>query len=164
MPRSPALTSRAATGSSRLLAPGIQPPAFVRTEIIHVAVISGERAAYILPPMLDKELTYTASAGAKEGTVILTLDGPFTLSNIFQLQTELRTLKPACLIMDLTSVPYMDSAGLGVVMNYFVSAQGNGRKFLLVGVNERVRALLEMTKVDSVLGLCDSVEDAQSQA
>jgi anti-sigma B factor antagonist len=114
--------------------------------------------------MLDKELTYTTSTGAKEGTVILTLDGPFTLSNLFELQNELRTLKPACLIMDLTSVPYMDSAGLGVVMNYFVSAQGNGRKLLLVGVNERVRALLEMTKVDSVLRMCDSIEAAQSQA
>jgi anti-sigma B factor antagonist len=114
--------------------------------------------------MLDKELSYTASAGAKEGTVILTLDGPFTLTNIFRLQNDLRTLKPLCLIMDLTSVPYMDSAGLGVVMNYFVSAQGNGRKLLLVGVNERLRALLEMTKVDSVLRICDSVEAAQSQA
>ena len=118
---------------------------------------------YILSRMLDKELSYTTSAGAKEGTVILTIAGPFTLSNIFQLQTDLRTLKPACLIMDLTSVPYMDSAGLGVVMNYFVSAQGNGRKLLLVGVNDRVRALLEMTKVDSILRLYDSVEVAQSQ-
>jgi anti-sigma B factor antagonist len=58
----------------------------------------------------------------------------------------------------------MDSAGLGVVMNYFVSAQDNGRKLLLVGVNDRVRALLEMTKVDSVLRMCDSVEVAQSLA
>lgn len=113
--------------------------------------------------MLDKELSYTTSTGAKEGTVILTIAGPFTLSNIFQLQTELRTLKPACLIMDLTSVPYMDSAGLGVVMNYFVSAQGNGRKLLLAGVNDRVRALLEMTKVDSILRMYESVEAAQSQ-
>jgi len=114
--------------------------------------------------MLEKELSYTAAAGAKEGTLILTLDGPFILTNLFQLQDELRTLKPACLIMDLTSVPYMDSAGLGVVMNYFVSAQNNGRKLLLVGVNDRVRALLEMTKVDAVLRLCDSVEAAQSLA
>jgi anti-sigma B factor antagonist len=114
--------------------------------------------------MLDKELSYTTAAGAKEGTVILTLDGPFTLSNIFQLQSELRTLKPACLIMDLTSVPYMDSAGLGVVMNYFVSAQGSGRKFMLVGVNDRVQALLQMTKVDAVLSTWESVEAAQSQA
>jgi hypothetical protein len=58
--------------------------------------------------MLEKELTYTASQGAKEGTTILTIDGPFTLGNMFQLQAELRTMKPPCLIMDIASVPYMD--------------------------------------------------------
>jgi anti-sigma B factor antagonist len=66
--------------------------------------------------------------------------------------------------MDLTGVPYMDSAGMGVIMNYYVAAQSGGRKFIVVGVNDRVRALLEMTKVDSVLKLCDSVEAAQALA
>ena len=121
-------------------------------------------AAYILAPMLEKELSYVTSAGAKEGTVILTLEGPFTLGNMFQLQGELRSLKPACLIMDMAGVPYMDSAGLGVVMNYFVSAQSAGRTVILVGVNERVKALMEMTKVDSVLKMVDSVEAAQALA
>jgi len=36
--------------------------------------------------MLEKQLSYTMSDGAKEGTVILTLEGPFTLGNMFQLQ------------------------------------------------------------------------------
>lgn len=113
--------------------------------------------------MLEKELSYTTSNGAKDGTVILALDGPFTLGNMFQLQAELRALKPACLIMDMTAVPYMDSAGLGVIMNYFVAAQGEGRKYFLAGVNDRVRALLEMTKVDAVLKMYDTVEAAESQ-
>lgn len=114
--------------------------------------------------MLEKELSYTVSDGAKPGVTILSLDGPFTLGNMFKLQGEMRALKPACLIMDMSSVPYMDSAGLGVIMNYFVSAQSGGRTFLLVGVNDRIRALLEMTKVDAVLKMCDSVEAAEALA
>jgi anti-anti-sigma factor len=114
--------------------------------------------------MLEKALVYTTTAGTKEGTVILTLDGPFTLGNMFQLQAELRTLKPPCLIMDMDLVPYMDSAGLGVVMNCFVSAQGSGRKFFLTGVNDRIRSLLEMTKVDSVLRAYGSIAEAEAQA
>jgi anti-anti-sigma factor len=113
--------------------------------------------------MLDKELSYTAMAGAQDGTTVLTLEGPVTLGNIFQFQTELRTMKPECLIMDMTSVPYMDSAGLGVIMNYYVAAQSSGRKFFLAGVNDRLRALLETTKVDGVLRICDTVEAAQAQ-
>jgi anti-anti-sigma factor len=114
--------------------------------------------------MLDQPLSYAISSGAKEGTTIFTLAGPFTLGNMFQLQTELRSMKPACLIMDLSGVPYMDSAGLGVIMNTFVSAQGQGRKFFLTGVNERLRSLLEMTRVDKVLQLCDSIEAAEALA
>jgi len=114
--------------------------------------------------MLEKELSFTVSEGAKEGIVIVRLDGPFTLSNLFQVQSELRALKPACLIVDMSSVPYMDSAGLGVIMNSFVSAQSGGRKFLLAGVSDRLRALFEMTKVDSVLQIYDSVDAAHSAA
>jgi anti-sigma B factor antagonist len=112
--------------------------------------------------MLDKELTYAISDGAKPGTTILTLEGPFILGNMFKLQSDLRTLKPECLILDLSGVPYMDSAGMGVIMNYYVAAEGAKRKFFVVGVNERVRALLEMTKVDSVLKICPTVEAAQA--
>lgn len=58
--------------------------------------------------MPDQQLTYTTTNGAKEGTVILTVSGPFILGNIFSVQNELRTLKPECLIMDLSEVPFMD--------------------------------------------------------
>jgi anti-anti-sigma factor len=112
--------------------------------------------------MFDKELTYATSPGTKPGTTILKLEGPFTLGNMFKLQTDLRALKPDCLILDMSGVPYMDSAGLGVIMNYFVAAQGAGRKFFVVGVNDRIRALLEMTKVDAVLRLCDTIEAAET--
>jgi anti-sigma B factor antagonist len=113
--------------------------------------------------MPEQELSYSIANGAKEDTIILRLTGPFTLTNMFQLQSELRSLKPACLIMDIAGVPYMDSAGLGVIMNYYVSAQNNGRRFYVCGVNERVKALLEMTKVDSVLHLRGSVEAAEAE-
>jgi anti-sigma B factor antagonist len=83
---------------------------------------------------------------------------------MFKLQAELRTMKPDCLIMNMKSVPYMDSAGLGVIMNYYVSAEGSGRKFFVTGVNDRLGALLQMTKVDAVLKMCDSVEAAQALA
>src|SRR5437868_11229636 len=90
---------------------------------IYLFVIRSPGYAVILAAMLEKELSYSISNGAKQGVVILALEGPFTLSNMFQLQGEMRSLKAPCLIMDMTQVPYMDSAGLGVIMNYFVSAQ-----------------------------------------
>jgi anti-anti-sigma factor len=115
--------------------------------------------------MLDNTpLKYSVSDGSKAGTTIVKLEGPMTIGNMFGLQDELRTLKPRCLILDVSSVPYMDSAGLGVIMNSFVSAEGGGRKVFLTGVSDRVRALLEMTKVEAVLEIYDTVEAAEAVA
>ncbi len=112
--------------------------------------------------MRDEPLSYSFAAGRSDGTTILTLDGPLTLSTMFGFQDELRARTPQVLVLDMTGVPYMDSAGLGLVMNYFVSAESHGRKLLLAGVNERVMALLEMTKVKEILTSFPSVGEAEA--
>ena len=119
---------------------------------------------YILPAMHEHALSYAVSDGSKAGVSILTLNGPFILGNMFEVQQVIRTLAPERLIIDLSGVPYMDSAGLGVLMNAFVSAQTHGRRLILTGVSQRIRALLEMTKVDTLLKICDSIEQAEALA
>jgi anti-sigma B factor antagonist len=114
--------------------------------------------------MADTALTYTSTNGSKDGTIILTLVGPLTLSNMFAFQGPFRSMKPPCLILDMAGVPYMDSAGLGLLTNYFVAAQDEGRKFLMASVSERILSLLQMTKVDQVLKLYPSVEAAETEA
>lgn len=116
----------------------------------------------ILSAMQDRELAFSSSDGAKDGVLIVTLDGPLLLGNLFDFQSALRELKPRCLILDLSNVPYMDSAGLGVLMNAYVSAQSNHRELFVVGVSERIRALLEMTKVDQILQTYPSLEAAEA--
>ncbi len=112
--------------------------------------------------MSDNALTYSYANGSRDGTTILKLVGPLTLTNMFAFQGPFRATKPPCLIIDMSEVPYMDSAGLGLITNYFVAAQGEQRKLLLAGVNERIMALLEMTKVDQILSLFPSVAAAES--
>jgi anti-sigma B factor antagonist len=101
--------------------------------------------------MRDEPLTVTAAPGSSEGLTILRLKGPLTLPNTFDFQKDLAQRKPAVLIIDLTESPYMDSAGLGLLMNYYVSAERNGRKLLLAGANDRITALLHTTKVHLIL-------------
>jgi anti-sigma B factor antagonist len=98
--------------------------------------------------MRDEPLTYSYTPGQSDGTMILKLVGPLTLTTMFGFQIEFRSMTPQVLILDFSETPYMDSAGLGLVMNYYVSAQDNGRKLLLAGVNERV--VFKMTWVQEV--------------
>lgn len=92
--------------------------------------------------------------------VALNLEGPLTLTTLFEFQDTVRKQQANTLILEVAGVPYMDSAGLGAVLGAFVSCQRHGRKFALAGVARRVLTLLEVTKVDALLPRFDTLETA----
>ena len=111
---------------------------------------------------LDGPMTYHRSNGTRDGVEIFTLEGPLTLRNIFAFQKDIAVDPPQVLIFDLSKVEYMDSAGIGVLINYYVAAQKHGRKMTLVGANQRLDALLEMTRVKELLKNYPTVEEAEA--
>jgi anti-sigma B factor antagonist len=111
--------------------------------------------------MSTDKLTFELLEGASPNEHIYRLQGPMVLGNMFAFQEILRS-ESVTTILDLTEVPYMDSAGLGVLTNSFVSHQKNGRKLLFVGVNERVQTLFQVTKLDQLFEVFPTVESAQA--
>jgi anti-sigma B factor antagonist len=99
--------------------------------------------------------------GSASDVTILTLTGPLTIATLFDLQAALREPDLKGTIIDFSGVPYMDSAGLGVVLSRWAHAQRIGAKFAVAGMPERVRVLLEMTKVDTLLPMFPTTADAE---
>ena len=97
--------------------------------------------------MLNEKLLVENLASPKEGLRVLQLKGPITIATVFAFQSIVRSGTTATLILDFTGVPYMDSAGLGVLVATYIAHQKSGRKIGLVGMNDQVRALMQMTKV-----------------
>lgn len=93
---------------------------------------------------------------------VLRAEGPITLQNFTALQNQFLQLQVPVTILDLSKVPQMDSAGLGVILKYFVSAQKRGHKLILVGLNERVLDLFKLTRVDSLIPIAVTMEQAES--
>jgi anti-sigma B factor antagonist len=111
--------------------------------------------------MQQDPLSIQVRPGKNADTRIFTFEGPLTLSNLFTFQAELRKETAPLVILDMTGVPYMDSAGMGAVINYHISCSKNKRKMVLAGVNERVYALLELTNTAKLLHLAPTVEEAE---
>jgi anti-sigma B factor antagonist len=88
--------------------------------------------------------------------------GPPTLRMLsdFQAPAHQDTSKP--MILDISGVPYMDSAGLGSVISLFASCQRTKRGFGIVGLTERIRTLFEVTHVDGLLPCFPSLESAEA--
>jgi len=111
----------------------------------------------------DGPLSIERADGKSPGTRVFRLSGPLTLRNLFELQSELRnSTMPALTVIDLSNVPYMDSAGMGLMMNHYVRCQTKGTKMVVSGANNRVMDLFKVTKVDTVLPLAPTIEAAEA--
>ena len=114
--------------------------------------------------MLREPFAFEVLPGRNESTRIVRLTGPFILQNIFELQGELSKEQPPVTIFDMSGVPYMDSAGIGVITNYYVSAAGRGNKVIVAGASNRILDVFKVTRVDNVIPMAASVEAAEALA
>jgi len=109
--------------------------------------------------------------GKAPGTVIFRFSGPFTaremyghltpraLEDMLNFQSTPDEKAPAVNILDLTEVPYMDSAGLGILIKHSVRCKGKGLRLFAVGVTPRVMQLFLLTKADAVIPIATSIEE-----
>jgi anti-sigma B factor antagonist len=130
---------------------------------IHRTVIKpGPTLFTITDAMYNEPLTFEVVPGNTADTRIFRLHGPITLSNLFDFQKVLNAGTEKLTIIDFTESEYMDSAGLGALLNYYVSGKRHGRTLRLVAVNYRVAELLKLTSSHTLIQTYDSVEAAES--
>jgi anti-anti-sigma factor len=89
---------------------------------------------------------------------------PIALGNMLEFQSTPSEEQPALNILDLTDVPYMDSTGLGRIVRHYVSCKGKGVRLIAAGVSPRVLELFKLTKVDAVIPMAATVEEADTHS
>ena len=119
--------------------------------------------------------TIDREGGKAPGTVIFRLSGALTMRNMYASQTPasvrelfdldsmlpLGTL-PTLNIFDLTHVPYMDSMGVGTIVSHYVRCKARGVRMIAAGASPRVMEVFRITKVDSVIPMTATVEEADA--
>jgi anti-sigma B factor antagonist len=111
--------------------------------------------------MPQESLQIQDQPGPHDGQRILTLDGALVLTTMFEFQRTVRADTSRSLIIDFTKVSYVDSAGIGALVGAYVTRQHGDRSLALVGVSERVRSALQVTRVEQFFRFFDSVGAAQ---
>jgi anti-sigma B factor antagonist len=111
--------------------------------------------------MPQEPLALEEISGSADGHRILRLVGPVTISNLYEFQSKVRADRSPTLILDLTGVPYIDSAAIGALVGAYVTHEKQGRGLCLVGVNERVLNALKVTRVAQFFRFFETVDSAQ---
>jgi len=105
---------------------------------------------------MREELLRIEDLGINHGQHTLKLAGPLTISTLFEFQNLVRA-SAGSMLLDLTQVPYIDSAGVGALVGAYVRHNKDGHTLTLAGVNERVRNILKGTRVEQFFSYADSL-------
>src|ERR1700748_811715 len=68
--------------------------------------------------------------------------------------------KPERMVIDLSDVTYIDSAGLAALIQAMQKVEAYGGKFLLAGLQETVRSIFEISRLDQVFQVFPDVDTA----
>ncbi len=109
---------------------------------------------------MDESLVVEKFHGSLDTQRVFRLSGPLTLDTISPLQNALRIETANSVFLDLTDVPYIDSAGLGSLVAACVSCNKAGRQFVLSGVQPRVQRVFHITGVERLFLMFDNIQDA----
>jgi anti-sigma B factor antagonist len=87
-----------------------------------------------------------------DGTPTLICRGRITTETSGLFKAEVKKLVPQSklIIVDLSKVDYIDSSGLGTVLATYISAKSAGCTVRLVNLSQRIKDLLQLTRLASV--------------
>jgi anti-sigma B factor antagonist len=97
------------------------------------------------------------------GVTIVKIDGQLIVGN----RQELKTLVQEGLdagerrfLIDCSQTGYIDSSGLGALVSLTKKVRELGGELRIAGLNEDLRALFELTKLDTLFHISPTAEDA----
>ncbi len=99
----------------------------------------------------------------KDRPNVLPLEGEIDLHISPEVADELRTMieqKPPVLVVDLAKVTYLDSSGLAVLIEGMQDVQKYGGKFGLANVQENVKHIFDIARLDQVFQIYPDVDSA----
>lgn len=101
-----------------------------------------------------------------ESGLLVHLQGEIEFSKAPALRNNLIALleeqKPKRLIFDLSLVPYMDSSGIATIVEILQWQRRDGNSLVLIGLQEKVHSMLEITRLDQLFAIANDLESAKN--
>ena len=104
---------------------------------------------------------FTASKDG--GVMVIHVDGQLIVGN----RQELKEMISASLengerkfLLDFAKAGYIDSSGLGALVSISKKVREGGGELRLSGLNEDLRTLFELTKLDTLFSITDGLKQA----
>jgi anti-sigma B factor antagonist len=114
------------------------------------------RSELMQPAHLDLE-----KLSSSNGTSLVTrLNGKLSLETVHNFIQTLRPEPSAHLVLDMSGVSFLDSAGVGALVSLFVHRRNIGKSFAIAGLTQQGMAVLQVAGLVKLLPNFPTVEAA----
>ncbi len=99
----------------------------------------------------------------RNGVVVVAVDGQLIVGNRQELKQKILDALEAGdrkFLIDFTRTGYIDSSGLGVLVSLSKKIRDQGGDLRLAGLNEDLKTLFELTKLDTLFAISDTAAEA----
>ena len=94
---------------------------------------------------------------------VIRLSGKLSLETVHNFVQTLRAEPAAHLILDLGGVSFLDSAGVGALVQIFVHRRNQEQTFALTGLAKQSHAVIQVAGLTKLLPIHATVEEALAQ-
>jgi anti-sigma B factor antagonist len=91
------------------------------------------------------------------------LEGKLCVETVHDFIQNLRPEPAAHLVLDMSGVSFLDSAGVGALVQLFVHRRNGGKTFALAGLTKQGNAVMQVAGLTKLLPTHPSVEEALAQ-
>src|SRR6266567_896437 len=96
------------------------------------------------------------------GTVVAQLTGKLSLETVSRLLQELRPATADKLVLDMSGISFLDSAGVGALVQLFVHRRSKSQKFALAALTPQGVAVMQVSGLVKLLPTFATVEEASA--
>jgi anti-sigma B factor antagonist len=101
--------------------------------------------------------------GSDANRLITRLTGKLSIETVHNFIQTLRPEPAASLILDMSGVSFLDSAGVGALVQIFVHRRSAGKSFALAGLTQQGNAVIQVAGLTKLLPIHPSVDQAIAQ-
>ena len=102
-------------------------------------------------------------ASSNGNHVVTRLDGKLSLESVSTFLQTMRAEPAAHLILDMSGVSFLDSAGVGALVQLFVHRRNTGQNFALAALTQQGNAVMQVSGLLKLLPVFPSVEAALAE-
>jgi anti-sigma B factor antagonist len=123
---------------------------------------NSRRFGYCLQLMPPFTLDVAKTAGSTDDVTVYQLKGKLSLETVASFIPKLRAETARHVVLDMSGVSFLDSAGVGALVSLFVNRRNQGKTFALAALTPQATAIVTVAGLQKLLPVAKTVEEVSA--